>query len=145
MSHGKSVDGPVAARDDVVDVVDPVVPVFPVFPAVNDAVDVAPAAAAPVTVVEVVVLEGDVVVVVVEVVEVVAAAVKVTVTGMAVRSMLSDVSSAVYFTDSAVKSLTAKVAVPLLFVVALVAATFDAPPDSVSVTVFPDTGSPLPS
>ena len=65
-----------------------------------------------------------------------------TVTGRAVRSTLSVVSCAVYFTDSAVVSLTVKVAIPLLFVVALVAVTFEAPPAAVSVTAFPVTGIP---
>ena len=53
-------------------------------------------------------------VVVVVVPEPAAAAVNVTVTGEAVRSTLSDVSCAVYFTDSAVESLTENVAIPLI-------------------------------
>ena len=50
-----------------------------------------------------------------------------------------------YVTASAVVSLTVNVASPLVLLVALVSTTFDEPPDSESVTVFPVTGSPLPS
>jgi hypothetical protein len=138
-SHGKRFPAPVAAS---VGEPDPV-PVFPVVLAV-DPVKVAPGAAAFVAVVVVVVPEGDVVVVVV-VVEPAAAAVKVTVTVMAERDKLSVVSVAVYFTDSAVVSLTAKVAIPLLLVVALVAATLEVPLDPANVTALPVTGSPLAS
>ena len=95
-------------------------------------------------VVVVVAPEGEVVVVLVLVV-VVAAAVNVTVTERAERAMLSVVSVAVYLTDSTVESLTAKVAIPLLLVVALVAATLELPLDPAKVTAFPVTAPPLPS
>ena len=127
------------------DVVADVVPVFPVDEAAGEVLLDAAAVAVPVVVV---VAEGAVVLVVLVVLVVVepaATAVNVTVTAIAVRSRPSDVSLAVYFTDSAVESLTAKVAIPLLFVVAFVLVTVEAPPDLASVTAFPDTGSPLPS
>ena len=132
------------AKDAVVD--GDALPVLPEFPDDEEADVVAGVATG-------VVPEGAVVVVVVElvgldvvvVVDPAAAAVNVTVTVRAVRSMLSVVSCAVYVTGSAVVSLTVKVAMPLLFVVALVAVTLEPPPDAVNVMVFPVTGSPLPS
>jgi hypothetical protein len=138
MSHGSSLPAPVAAS---VGAVAPD-PVFPVVPLADDPAEVASGAAAASAAVVVVVPEGGVVVVVVEPA---AAGVKVTVTERAERGILSVVSVAVYFTDSAVVSLTAKVAIPLLLVVALVAATLELPLDPANVTAFPATGSPFPS
>jgi len=139
-SQGSSAPAPVVAR---VAAFAPV-PVFPLVPLTDAPVDVAPTAA---VVVVVVAPEGEVVVVLVLLVVVVAAAaaVNVTVTERAERGRLSVVSVAVYLTDSTVASLTAKVAIPLLLVVALVAATLELPLDPAKVTAFPLTGSPLPS
>jgi hypothetical protein len=137
MSHGSSLPAPVAASVGAV-VPDPV---FPVVPLADDPAEVEAGAAAASAAVVVVVPDGDVVVVV----EPAAAVVKVTVTERAERGILSVVSVAVYFTDSAVVSLTAKVAIPLLLVVALVAATLELPLDPANVTAFPATGSPFPS
>jgi hypothetical protein len=148
-SHGKSTEGPVSASEaDEPD--EPDDPVFPVDP-VDDAPDATDPAAVVAVVLPVVPELEDVVVVVVVVgedvlvVELEVAAVNVMVTGNALRSTLSEVSSAVYLTDSAVVSLTVKVAIPVLFVVALVEATLEVPPDSDNVTVFPGSGSALPS
>src|SRR3974390_270906 len=139
-NHGRTFGTPVAARVALDAAAVPVLPVVDDPPDVGVAVDTGVAADG--VVVDVVSDAGVVVEVVVD--PPAAAAVNFTDTVSAARPMLSIVSFAAYVTDSAVVSLTAKVAIPPLFVVALVAVTFDDPAAASSATVFPATGSPLP-
>jgi hypothetical protein len=89
----------------------------------------------------VVVPPGAVVVVVVVALE----AVNVTVTSRALRSTPSVVSSALYFKDSAVESVTVKRAAPVSSVVPFMVVTVELPPKAVSVTTLPGTAFPFPS
>jgi hypothetical protein len=83
--------------------------------------------------------------VVVVVVEPPVAVVNLIVTGSSLNETLSDVSAAVYVTDSATVSVTMNVALPVSSVVPFSAVTVELPPDDVSVTVLPATALPFPS